>query len=215
MADTGFKSPGTMADDSSVGAIAWGNVDNAKLSDNNMAGATLGAFDISHYLKATNFSMGVPAGATINGIEVTIECYSQQYVVDNSVKIVKGGSISGDEKSLGATWPNPENTVTFGGATNLWGLSWSVAEINSSDFGFVISAYRNAPFASETAQVDHIQIKVYYTPGAPPYTSVNIGDAWKTVSGSNVVKVNVGDVWKNVTAVKVNVGDVWKAVTII
>lgn len=50
---------------------------------------------------------------------------------------------------------------------------------------------------------------------APPYTSVNIGDTWKTISGSNVMKVNVGDAWKNVTAAQVNVGDSWKAVTII
>ena len=51
-------------------------------------------------------------------------------------------------------------------------------------------------------------------PPPPSYTSVNIGDEWKTISGSAVIKVNVGDTWKPVTAMKVNVGDAWKAVTI-
>jgi len=50
---------------------------------------------------------------------------------------------------------------------------------------------------------------------APPYTSVNIGDEWKTASGAaGVFKVNIGDTWKNVDAMKLNVGDAWKAVTI-
>ena len=51
-------------------------------------------------------------------------------------------------------------------------------------------------------------------PGVPPFTSINIGDEWKTISGTAVVKVNIGDAWKTVTAAKINIGDAWKAVTI-
>jgi len=49
---------------------------------------------------------------------------------------------------------------------------------------------------------------------AVPYTSINIGDTWKTISGTAVVKINIGDVWKNVSAMKINIGDSWKAVTL-
>jgi hypothetical protein len=44
----------------------------------------------------------------------------------------------------------------------------------------------------------------------PTFTSVNIGDVWKTISGSGVIKVNIGDSWKNCVGMQVNVGDVWK-----
>ena len=50
--------------------------------------------------------------------------------------------------------------------------------------------------------------------GATTNCQINIGDAWKTISGSNVIKVNVGDAWKGVAAMKVNVGDSWKACVI-
>lgn len=37
MVDTGATSPGTMADDDTVGTASWSNVDNAKISDNSDA----------------------------------------------------------------------------------------------------------------------------------------------------------------------------------
>jgi len=58
---------------------------------------------------------------------------------DNSIKIVKGGTISGTDKSAGAVWGGA-SYASFGGSADLWGLSWTVADINSSTFGVAISA---------------------------------------------------------------------------
>ena len=42
MADTGATSPGTMADDDTVGVEVWSNPDNAKVSDDSFAQARVG-----------------------------------------------------------------------------------------------------------------------------------------------------------------------------
>ena len=68
------------------------------------------------------------------------------------------------------------------------------------------------------AEIDYLQS--FYavweagTPPEPTFTSINIGDEWKTVSGANVIKINIGDTWKSVAATKINISDAWKAVTI-
>lgn len=51
-------------------------------------------------------------------------------------------------------------------------------------------------------------------PPVPSYTSINIGDSWKTVSGTGVIKVNIGDAWKSVTSSAINIGDAWKTAVI-
>ena len=51
-------------------------------------------------------------------------------------------------------------------------------------------------------------------PPALPFTSINIGDTWKTISGAAVIKINIADSWKNISGAWINVADSWKAVTI-
>jgi len=73
MPDTGAISPGTLADDAAVGAVAWTNPGNAASSDNAYAVFSTSGVQQSHYLKATNFGFSIPAGATIDGVAVSIE----------------------------------------------------------------------------------------------------------------------------------------------
>ena len=57
--DTGAISPGTMADDATVGTVAWTNPDNAKVSDNVYATESIGAtthYSQSHKLWILNSS---------------------------------------------------------------------------------------------------------------------------------------------------------------
>ena len=162
MSSLGPNSPGTMANDDTVGTIDWASVDNAKVSDGNLVTA-VSPSGIFHYLKATNFGFSVPNGSTINGIEVEIE--EQGDGDENSVKIVKDGTIGGTEKSTAATLPDPEAYISYGDSTDLWGLSWTVGDINSSTFGVGFSVDNGA---GEFAFVDHIRITVYHTVGGTP-----------------------------------------------
>ena len=56
----------------------------------------------------------------------------------SSVKLVKGGVITGDEKSTGA-FTTTDTVYAFGGATDLWGLALTPADVNGSTFGVAVS----------------------------------------------------------------------------
>lgn len=159
--DTGWKSPGTMADDSSVGTLTWSNPDNAKVSDDNDASIAFNLTETTHYLKATNFGFAIPAGSTIDGILVEFERAGGGMggVNDSAIKIVKGGIIKSTNRSTGASWNTPDYNIDFGSSSDLWGETWDADNINASDFGVVISATGGAA----NAYIDHIQIKIYYT----------------------------------------------------
>jgi len=86
-------------------------------------------------------------------------------VFDNSIKLVKGGVISGIDRSTGLSWPSVDTDeyVVYGNSTDLWGLTWDPADINYSGFGVAISAIKDGSGEARNAFVDHIRITVYYS----------------------------------------------------
>lgn len=176
MTATGATSPGTMADDNTVGTLTWSNPNNAKVSDTNYtdAAADTAGVATTHYLKATNFNFAIPIVATINGILVEFQrtlnpIGAPPQIQDNEIKIVKAdGTIGTTNKSAGAEWVQPDTYIPFGGAADLWNETWTAADINDIDFGVVISAslVRDKLETGLTAKVNHIRITIYYTGGA-------------------------------------------------
>ncbi|NWF77640.1 MAG: hypothetical protein HXY36_03495 [Chloroflexi bacterium] len=195
-ASSGPNSGSTATDDGSIGAVTWSNPANALTQDDNYATATLSkATPTSHYLKVTNFGFAIPSGATIKGILVEIDRYASTgsggtRITDNSIKLVKGGTISGDNKASASPWSDSDtNTyVSYGGPPDLWGLTWSPADINGPGFGVAISAKKDDSNNTRTAYVDHIRITVYYS--SPPTditlsnTSVAENEPANTVVGN-------------------------------
>lgn len=167
MPDTGATAPGTGADDSAVGTITWSNPGNITADDFARANALGGSSPptTSHYLKATNygFDASVPSDATIDGVEVTFRRFrTGGGTADNIVRLVVGGTVSGDDKAGDNTWTaSIETADTYGGSTDTWGLSLTAAQVRATDFGVVISATHSAAFAN--AFVDYIPITIYYT----------------------------------------------------
>jgi len=170
MSNTGFKNPGTIVDDDSTGVTVWNDPSNAGTSDDAYAVANIntGVNAYTHYLKSTNFGFSIPVGSTIEGVEATIERKSQlsgaNYARDTIVKLVKGGTISGDNKNSATVYPLTDTIETYGGSTDMWGLTLTPADINASNFGVVLAT--NTVHGSYAISVDNVQIKVYYTP--PP-----------------------------------------------
>jgi len=124
---SGPNSPQTMADDATVGTIAWGNPNNAKVSDNVSVNTTSS-------LSSGTFEMGV---------------------VENSIKLVKNGIISGDDKSTSSYLPDSYGYVSYGGSSDLWGLTWTAEDINRGNFGVAYSAAgrfesENPPYYMDT-----------------------------------------------------------------
>lgn len=170
MSSIGPNSPGTTADDATVGTVSWSNPNNAQASDAVYATAldNAGADQTTHYLKATNYGFTVPSTAIINGIYVRIQrkadsSSSPANVRDSTVKIVKSdGSFGSINKADTITrWPLLENYQSYGSATDLWGETWSASDINNSNFGVATSVVLHTG-SSITASIDYISISVYY-----------------------------------------------------
>ena len=170
---------GTFTDDATVGTVSISNPSNVASSDNSYATSILLLSQVSHYCKATNFGFLIPSDATVTGITVTIERSTTVIasLIDNSVKIVKGGTISGNEKATGANWPNSDANAIYGSSTDTWGLTWIPADINASNFGVAISV--NASLLAGTGQIDYISIQVDYTGSNRPESTlshISVGD---------------------------------------
>jgi hypothetical protein len=117
----------------------------------------------------------MPSG-TVNGVEANIErkasaAIPPNYVRDTAVKLVKGGTVSGDNKAdTSNNWPTSDGTKTYGGGSDLWGLTLSQSDINASNFGFVLEAHLYAgPYVTITASVDTMYISVTYTAASTGY----------------------------------------------
>ena len=167
MADTGVKYPATVSTVLETGDDNdWVNPGNVGADDATYAYIIAASFDspdTSYLLKATNPSMGVPAGSTINGILVEIErYYANGTVADYDVVLTKDGSARvGDDKSTGATFPTSPAVTSFGGATDLWNTTWTVDEVNATTFGVLYKM--QATGANADGYVDFIRVTVYYT----------------------------------------------------
>lgn len=164
MSSEGPNDPSAAVEDQTVGTTSWSNYTNVYASDDSDASCSIPKSDASYYIKATGLGFSIPAGATINGIVVEIELAGDgTYVYDNSVKIVKGDSIVGDEKRKYNTLPSSDAYWEYGANNDLWGVAWSDTDINAADFGVVFSAGNANSITTRTAYVDHIRITVYYT----------------------------------------------------
>lgn len=122
----------------------------------------------SNYLQGSDYGFALPLEATITGIEVSINRMSDSHnpnVVDNVVSLVKAGAIVGDNKAIPIIpWPITLTAATYGGPTDLWGVTWTPADVNSPNFGVVLAVYRdNHGNKARDAVVDSMQITVYFT----------------------------------------------------
>jgi hypothetical protein len=158
--------PGTGADSNAVGTVTWTTPGNVTAEGAGVASAALSAINnTTHYLKATSFGFAVPGGATVTGVEVEVsrtDVDETESVTDFSVRLVKGGVVSGDDKASGDRWPAGSLEVAlYGSDADLWGLTLTPADVNASTFGAVVSAATSGGAGS--AAVDFIRVTVHYT----------------------------------------------------
>ena len=165
------RSAGTGANGSGGGSTNWTNPGNVTASDNNYA-TFFAQFDgdISKDLDCTNFGFNIPAGSTINGIEVHIERYGTD-ITDISINLLNGDGAGGEsqDRSTAASWSSTDTVDSFGGSTDTWGETWSVSDVNSSNFGVRIQCQDNSggfPPTVGSAQIDHVEITVHYSSAA-------------------------------------------------
>lgn len=150
------------------GGNVWSNLNNIKANDGLFASMPFEStfFSAGNSLVTTNFGFSVPTTATINGITVAINRRQDNTSTqDSGIQLLKASTVVGTNKSTGASWPSTATTITFGSVSDLWGTTWTPAEVNGSGFGFQLDCVGNS-FAGSQANVDYITITITYTPAA-------------------------------------------------
>jgi hypothetical protein len=169
-----------------IGNTAWvsGNVNNIVSDNNSYATVVLAnSSAISNYLRSNTHGFTIPANATIGGIQVAMSKFATNTlgatrVRDNDLKLVKAGTVVGSNKgNLGVDWPTSEAVSNYGGVADLWGTTWTAADINNANFGIAVSLLNATGVGSSyTASIDYIRITVTYTvPGDLHWYTVSSG----------------------------------------
>ncbi|MCB7129405.1 MAG: hypothetical protein J3T61_07700, partial [Candidatus Brocadiales bacterium] len=165
----GWQAGGTPASsgsphDPSV-ASGWTNSNNIFTSNDVRAVATAAAGGSTPTLQATGFGFSIPGGATITGIIVTIERrqVGAGRAIDVSVRVRKSGGPVGENKAKAELFPLEDEIESYGSSIDLWGTTWTPAEINNALFGMEFQAQEITASDAVQAEVDHVTIAVHYT----------------------------------------------------
>lgn len=120
-------------------------------------------------LTVSDFGYAIPVGAVIDGIVLEVEKRrsaggSSGIVEDNGLQIMKGGVLTGPNKSqYGIDWPSTDTYVTYGSSTDLWGTTWTAADINASNFGVSLASISYVCGATIVTAIDHVRMTIYYS----------------------------------------------------
>ncbi|MFC1893531.1 right-handed parallel beta-helix repeat-containing protein, partial [Chloroflexota bacterium] len=175
-ADTGQQSPTANYGPSSTD---WSIPTYAYADDGNTTAGPHGALQIYH-----NYGFSIPAGSTIDGIEVTLEgaYFSESNPGDPTtagqikVEVSWGGGATGTISGTRTqVITDTATTYTIGGATDTWGRTWTVSELSDANFRVRVFAETTPTTTGHFARLDWIPVTVYYTAPAltPSITSVN------------------------------------------
>lgn len=125
--------------------------------------------DYSDALRGSNFGFNIPVGATIDGI--TLKVYrapaagaTAGEVSDYDVYLTLNGTKKGSSKPIAEGWDHTGFVLAeYGGSSDLWGTTWTSADINDIDFGadFIVQKSGTGTFWS--AFVDYMEITINYT----------------------------------------------------
>ncbi len=126
-----------------------------------------------------NFS--IPAGDSIDGVEVIVD---YETVGEQIIRLTDGGALTGTQMVLPANdGPNTCDGTSFesvGGATELWGTTFTPADFNNGDIGVyikqkVITTSSGDP-GSTTIDIDSVQLKVFHSGANTAPTAEANGD---------------------------------------
>lgn len=167
MAVTDYKFPTT----DGAKYDTWANPTNLFADD--AAYSTMAINGEIKYQSLEAFAFGIPAGATIDGIQVELEGYLTDpggSARDISVALYNNGSAGwSDVNYVSPACDTSLRVWTIGDSTTKWGKSWVVSDFSDANFSARIGSYFTLE-AGEVYNVDYVKVRVYYTP--PPATFI-------------------------------------------
>ena len=174
------KNGNIFGNNTGVGSVSWADTANAQTSNNSRATVTLSGNNASYFLFARDFQFNVPAAATITGIVVRVEKSASRDIDlrDFSIRLMVDGAISGVNKAdTGTGWPDSDDYASYGGSSDMWGLSLSVTQVNAAGFGVGVSVRNHSTTLQGSAYCDHIEMTVHYVLAIDLDESVSIVDS--------------------------------------
>lgn len=168
MPDTGVQTPGTINTEA-VAGNAWSNTGNITASDNTYATCAINnaVSGNADRLLLTNFDFSaIPDGATIDGIEVSLErsvAASTASILSN-LWLRYNGSDHSDLKDAFEEWTTTDAASVFGGSADVWGATVTAAQVKDATFGVKIALTSFA--GSPTVRLDYVTMTVHYTEAA-------------------------------------------------
>ena len=167
--DTGFQSP------TAAGAVNndWGNTTNAYSSDNSDADVV----DNNDMQDWYNFGFSIPSDAWITGIEVQIEAEDPTDNGANSggVRLSWDGATTYSVPKKFWGGDASDRISTLGDSSNLWNRSWTPGEFSDANFRLKIT---KLGVNGNKLNVDHIQVKVYYSQFESPSATGDDYNQW-------------------------------------
>ena len=147
--------------------INWANPNRVTISDDLYARAKMDAGETSKYLMVADFGFALAPGATILGIEVKVEVKQDNLAdaADASIRLMKTGTATGADRAGTGIYEDKDTTNTYGSSVDLWGTTWTAADINDPGFGVLVSVTRNSGPTALYVYIDRILVTVYYNDG--------------------------------------------------
>lgn len=177
-AQTNALFPTAAANQIVTGNSEWMDVTNIFATDGNYAFAFLTntfsdpSHAVTRYLYASAFGFTLPASAAVTGVTVNAVNEADPDVWDNSVKLIKAGTVGGTEHATTTGWGS--TTQTWGNSTDTWGFTLVGSDVNNSTFGVALSVENVSILTSRTVHLDSITITVTYSlAGVPTWSNPN------------------------------------------
>ena len=183
-ADTGLKSPTANAADTGGDGNGFElNPTYAYGDDTSYASNIDGAADRHRYY---NYGISVPAGATINGIEVRLDWRldSKTGVSSMGVELSWDAGTTWTAAKTDTTESTTMHTKTLGTSTDTWGHTWTTAQLGDANFRVRLTS--NSDTAARDFYLDWAAVKVYYTSasGSPIETYYKAQGSWAVSTGT-------------------------------
>lgn len=172
---SGPNSPATSANVPFSGSdYAFHNPLNALANDNTLSTAASLASLFNRqtdYLQVKDFGFNIPTAATICGVEAQVVKSATDidiliisaWVKDYDVRIIKNNMLAGSNQKQSPEWGSSPATAIYGGVNDVWGTTWSPAEVNNANFGLSIAAeIKTGIGLLPVVNIDYIGLTVYY-----------------------------------------------------
>lgn len=142
-----------------AGEVAWVNPNNVLVDDTSYATLNLSA-QTGGRIQVTGLSAALPSDAVIVGFHVYVRGTSADFLYSSlNTKLIKNGTVVAS--TSGVTFSTTEGeSQAGGGERDLFGETWTPADVNASNFGVDLDPVY-AP-TTNSWSIDHVRIRIIY-----------------------------------------------------